>query len=92
MEPRGDRDGVAQPPSIVGLWKTVVVDETGMHPSFYFDLNGNLQGTVVIRTNATLDSTGNGFQGVTSLDVYDPSGNLVLHEMDAIKGSRITVD
>jgi hypothetical protein len=62
------------------------------HPSFYFDLSGNLLGTAIIREVITLAKGGDAFQGTSMIDVYDLAGNLVFHGVSTVKATRITVD
>lgn len=75
-----------------GVWvKTGNVYKT-KHPSFYFDLSGNLLGMAVIRNTITLGKNGDAFQGTSTVDVYDNSGNLVFHGVSTLKAARVTVD
>ena len=62
------------------------------HPSFYFDLNGNLLGTVTIRVAVTVDKKGDTFSGSSSIDAFDNFGNLIFQGTNTIKGTRITAD
>ncbi len=61
------------------------------HPSWYFDLNGNLLGVVVIHERLTLDPDGDNFHGTASEDIYDIHGNKIAHDEGyQIKATRIT--
>lgn len=63
------------------------------HPSWYFDLNGNLLGVVIIRETLTLDCDGESFHGTSSEDVYDTNGNKVGHyDGFKVEAKRIKVD
>ncbi len=75
----------------LGVWK-----QTGpatielKHPSWYFDLDGNLLGSVIIHETLTLDADCDSFHGVASEDVYDTKGNKIAHyEGFEIKATRI---
>jgi hypothetical protein len=78
----------------LGVW-----EQTGpgtiklKHPSWYFDLNGNLLGTVIIYETLTLDADCDSFHGTSSEDVYDTKGNKIAHyEGFQIKAKRITAN
>jgi hypothetical protein len=59
------------------------------HPSWYFDTNGNLLGTVIIYETLTLDCDDT-FHGTSTEDVYDLQGNKIGHYTGfTIKGNRI---
>jgi hypothetical protein len=59
------------------------------HPSWYFDTNGNLLGTVIIYETLTLDCE-DSYHGTSSEDVYDLQGNKIAHyDGFEIKASRI---
>jgi hypothetical protein len=62
------------------------------HPSWTFDDAGNLTGTSVIREQVTLSADGNSFKGPVTVDVFDLSGNQILHLDGEIMAERITVD
>ncbi len=62
------------------------------HPSWNFDMSGNLVGTVLIRNVITMDPSANKYTGTFTLDVFDTTGNLVDHEEGQIKGTRILPD
>lgn len=63
------------------------------HPSWNYDMNGNLIGTVVIKSQFTINSAGNAFKGTVVVDIYDLNGNVAAPELQAqVSGKRITVD
>jgi hypothetical protein len=63
------------------------------HPSWNYDMNGNLIGTVIIKEQFTIDSGGNGFKGTVVVDTYDLNGNMTGPELKAqLSGKRITAD
>jgi hypothetical protein len=75
----------------LGVW-----EQTGpstikvKHPSWYFDTNGNLLGTVIIYETLTLDCD-DSFHGNSSEDLYDTQGNKIAHyDGFEIKAKRIT--
>ena len=63
------------------------------HLAWNYDMGGNLIGTVVIKTQITIDPTGNAFKGTVVVDTYDLNGNVAAPELKAaLRGKRITVD
>ena len=63
------------------------------HPSWNYDMSGNLIGTVVIRDQITLDASGNSFKGTVVVDTYDLNGNVAAPELQAqLSGKRITAN
>jgi len=63
------------------------------HPSWNFDQNGNLIGTVIIHETVTVGKGGNTFSGTASSDVYDINGNLIGKFAGAtVKATRITAN
>jgi len=59
------------------------------HPSWYFDLNGNLLGTVIIRETVRLSADGNSFSGSSTVDAYDTAGNFLGEDVGTVSGKRI---
>jgi hypothetical protein len=47
------------------------------HPSWNYDNNGNVIGTVVIKSQITLEAGGNTYKGTAMIDVFDLNGNMV---------------
>jgi hypothetical protein len=47
------------------------------HPSWNYDNNGNVIGTVVIKSQIAISSSGNTYQGTVMIDIYDLNGNKV---------------
>jgi hypothetical protein len=47
------------------------------HPSWNYDNNGNVIGTVIIKSQIVLDPSGNTYKGTVTIDVYDLNGNSV---------------
>jgi len=63
------------------------------HPSWNYDANGNLSGTVIIKQQITLDPNGNSFKGNVVVNVYDLNGNAQGPALQAqVTGKRITVN
>jgi len=62
------------------------------HPSWYFDTNGNLLGTVIIHESVSLSADGNSFSGPAVEDVYDTSGNLLDVLTAQVMATRITAN
>jgi len=77
----------------LGVWK-----QTGprtfklKHPSWSFDTNGNLLGTVIIRETVTLSPDCNQYKGEYTYDIYDTSGTFVNEYTGSIAATRIQVD
>ena len=63
------------------------------HPSWSYDMNGNLIGTVVIKEQISLDPGGNSFKGTVVVDSYDLNGKVSGPELQAqVSGKRITAN
>jgi hypothetical protein len=63
------------------------------HPSWSYDMNGNLIGTVVIKEQIVLDPGGNSFKGTVVVDSYDLNGKVSGPELQAqLSGKRITAN
>jgi hypothetical protein len=74
----------------LGVW-----EQTGprtyklKHPSWSFDQNGNLQGTVWISESVALSPDGNSYSGFYKYDIYDTSNNFLEELTGQIKATRI---
>ncbi len=63
------------------------------HPSWNYDDNGNVIGTVVIKSQITLEPGGNAYKGTVTINVYDNNGNPVAPATTAqITAKRITAN
>jgi hypothetical protein len=63
------------------------------HPSWNYDASGNLIGTVIIKSQITLDPDGNSFKGTVVVDTYDLNGHVSAPELQAqLTGKRITAN
>lgn len=63
------------------------------HPAWNYDNNGNVIGTVTIRSQIAIDGGGKTYKGTVTIDVYDLNGNQVAPTTIAqITGKRITVN
>jgi len=77
----------------LGVW-----EQTGAHtyklkhPSWSFDSNGNLLGTVWISETVTASPEGNRYSGAYKYDVYDTSGTFIEEFTGQIKAKRIKPD
>jgi len=61
------------------------------HPSWDFDLFGNLVGIVVLSETITVDKNGNKFKGTGSVTVYDPILSTIVYQTTGtLTGTRIT--
>jgi hypothetical protein len=47
------------------------------HPSWNYDNNGNVIGTVIIKSQITIDPGGNSYKGTVTVDTYDLNGKKV---------------
>jgi hypothetical protein len=74
----------------LGVW-----EQTGprtyklKHPSWSFDQNGNLQGTVWISETVALSLDGNSYSGFYKYDIYDTSNTFLEELTGQIKATRI---
>jgi hypothetical protein len=77
----------------LGVW-----EQTGprsfrlKHPSWAFDTNGTLLGTVVIRENVTLSPDSNSYKGTYRYDIYDTTGAFVTELTGTLSATRIRPD
>jgi hypothetical protein len=77
----------------LGIWEQTGPSTIKLkHPSWYFDLNGNLLGVVIIRETLTLDPDCDSYHGASTEDIYDTHGNKIGHYTAEIRATRITVD
>ena len=73
-----------------GVWvQTGTLNYRLTHPSWTFDMNGNLTGTAMIRNTITLDRNGDTFIGTFTVDVYDNAGKQVDHLEGELTATRI---
>jgi TolB-like protein/DNA-binding winged helix-turn-helix (wHTH) protein len=63
------------------------------HPTWSFDANGHLNGTILELEEVTLDAGGDSYRGTFVTDVFDPVTKLLTSETKGvIRASRIRVD
>lgn len=63
------------------------------HPSWNYDMGGNLIGTVIIRSEITVNAGGNTFRGTVTVDTYDLNGIPAGPELQAqLTGKRIVAN
>lgn len=62
------------------------------HLSWSYDEGGNLNGTVIIREQVTVDSSGASYKGTFKVDAFDLKGNPMFHIDGQLTGERITPD
>jgi hypothetical protein len=75
----------------LGVWeKTGRRTYTLKHPSWSYDNNGTLVGTVVIHELVTLDRGGNSYRGTVLFEVFDLDENKVFEGAGEVIGKRIT--
>lgn len=61
------------------------------HPSWDFDLSGNLIGVVVLLETITIDEKGNKYKGTATVTVYDPTVSTIVYQVSGtLTGARIT--
>jgi hypothetical protein len=74
----------------LGVWtQTGPQTYTLTHPSWYFDKNGVLQGTVVIQETVTVSADGNSLNGTYTDNVYDLNGKVLETYSGKLKATRI---
>ena len=75
----------------LGVWqKTAPYTYVLKHPTWIFDdTNTNLIGVAILRTQVTLDASGNSFKGQVTIDAYDLMGNSLGEETADLAGERI---
>jgi hypothetical protein len=75
-----------------GVWEqTGPRTYTINHPSWDFDMSGNLIGIVTLISTITVDPQGNKYTGHATVTVYDPSLSTVVYQTTGtLSGSRIT--
>jgi hypothetical protein len=77
----------------LGVWRQTGTRTYKLtHPSWSFDMNGNLQGIVWIREVVTVSPDGNSYSGSYKYDIYDTSNKFVEEFTGSIKASRIKPD
>jgi hypothetical protein len=76
----------------LGVWTRTGQTFKLKHPSWTFDSNGNLNGTVIIREKITLDPRGQNYYGMFILNAFDLHGNPLYSVTGQISAQRITVD
>jgi hypothetical protein len=59
------------------------------HPSWAFDVNGNLIGTLMIREVIFMDPKGNQYTGTVTYDFFDLNGTPIDHEDGTLSAVRI---
>jgi len=77
----------------VGTWvQTGPLTYRLKHPSWVFDTNGNLTGTVLIGEEIKLDADGNGYSASVVIAAFDTQGNSLGKQTATLKATRITAD
>jgi hypothetical protein len=71
-----------------GVWEQTAPATIKLkHPSWFFDLNGNLLGIAIIRETLTVDWDDDSFKGSWSSDAYDLAGNLLNHGQGELRAN-----
>jgi len=77
----------------LGTWRQTASNTYKLkHPSWYFDNNGNLLGTVVIHEIVCLSKDGNSYSGAYTYDIYDVTGIFQGELTGEIQATRIKPD
>jgi len=77
----------------LGSWKEAAPQTFKLtHRVWFYDTNGNFQGTGHLSETLTLGDRGNSHSGSFTLDIYDPFGNLVAEVPGTVLGERISPD
>jgi hypothetical protein len=75
----------------LGVWEqTGRRTYTLKHPSWSYDNNGTLNGTVIIGEVVTLDRSGKSYHGTVTYDVFDLNDQLIFEGQGEVSGTRIT--
>jgi len=75
------------------VWKKVSPGHYKLnHFPISWDQNSNLVGVANLREEVTLSHDGKTFTGTFTIDQYDQAGNLLVHIIGQVNGTRITVD
>lgn len=77
----------------IGVWvQTGPLTYRLKHPSWVFDMNGNLTGTVMITEDIDLANGGNSYVANVTIDEFDTAGNFLGRQTATLKATRITTD
>ena len=60
--------------------------------TFNADASGNVVWTSKVRANVTVSDHGDAFTGVFKVDVFDPSGALIISDTGTVQATRISVE
>jgi hypothetical protein len=75
----------------LGVWKEAAPQTFKLtHRVWFYDVSGNFQGTGNLSETLVLGDRGNTHSGTFTLDIYDPSGNLVAEVPGTVVGERIS--
>lgn len=75
----------------LGAWKEAAPQTFKLtHRVWFYDTNGNFQGTGHLSETLSLGDRGNSHSGSFTLDIYDPFGNLVAEVPGTVVGERIS--
>ena len=75
-----------------GVWQKMGPSTyTLNHFGLGFDASGTFTGQAQVREHVVVDRKGNRFEGVFSVDSYDPQGHLVARIVGRVIGTRVTV-
>jgi len=75
----------------LGAWKEAAPRTFKLaHRVWFYDVNGNFQGTGNLSETLVLGDKGNTHSGTFTLGIYDPAGNLVAEVPGTVVGERIS--
>ena len=75
----------------LGAWKEAAARTFKLaHRVWFYDVNGNFQGTGNLSETLVLGDRGNTHSGTFTLHIYDPAGNLVAEVPGTVVGERIS--
>jgi hypothetical protein len=91
LEILNDTTPPAQGAVCLGIWTKMAPYIYALkHPSWIFDDAGvNVTGVAMIKEEVVIDPAGDTFTGVSTIDVYDLGGNLLVHSTADMTGQRI---
>lgn len=77
----------------LGAWKESAPQTFNLtHRVWFYDTNGNFQGTGALSETLTLGDRGNSHSGLFTLAFYDPAGNFLFEVPGTVVGERISPD
>lgn len=74
----------------MGVWQQTGANRYHLnHQALSYDLTGALNAKVTIKEDVTVDSSGNGYSGSFTLDVFSPTGAAIAHQSGQVTATRV---